>query len=329
MDAAPRTDGEPIDSEPRIKALQSTLGGINLQNIATLDALMTHFTRLIDLTSADDSYVQQLAQTLAPCILRARTENSLTMEERHPYRLVRDLFEHKDVIFGELKRQSSLTARQSSVSNRQRAISSADESQRRQAMEARARAINQERQRAKSPVPTNRHRRDKSTDGSLGRFPVVASPRQPDHNRNVSGSHNKRSSLDVPGDHDTSPPSNRTTDTLEVNENPRESLLPGNGHITPDISGMPGGFGGGPGPHIPPPLDDDIYAAPMPSEQDVKTAPLKRTSMGVPGRRNFSGAGSLKTKGSLGGLEETERTLTDSPVHSGVQLTDKAMDDFS
>src|SRR5436305_13232167 len=93
----------------RISVIQNTLGQLRLANIATLDALTTHFTRLIELTSADESYVSALAQTLAPCILRPRVENSLTMGDRHAYRLIRDLFSHKEAIFGELKRASTIS----------------------------------------------------------------------------------------------------------------------------------------------------------------------------------------------------------------------------
>ncbi|KAF5256357.1 hypothetical protein FOXYS1_13166, partial [Fusarium oxysporum] len=123
--STPSTDA---DESSRIAALQSTLSQLRLTNIATLDACMNHFTRLIDLTSADEAYVASLATTLAPCILRPRTETSLTMEEKHAYRLVRDLFAHKDAIFSALKRMSMVTHSTSVGSNnRPRAIST-DES---------------------------------------------------------------------------------------------------------------------------------------------------------------------------------------------------------
>ncbi|KAJ3502612.1 hypothetical protein NM208_g16690 [Fusarium decemcellulare] len=54
------------DESSRIAALQSTLSQLRLTNIATLDACMNHFTRLIDLTSADETYVSSLATALAP-----------------------------------------------------------------------------------------------------------------------------------------------------------------------------------------------------------------------------------------------------------------------
>jgi hypothetical protein len=189
----------------RISVLQSTLGQLRLVNIASLDALSTHFTRLIELTSADEEYVAALAQALAPCILRPRVDNSLTMHERHSIRLIRDLFDHKDAIFGELKRQSSSLGLASNPSNpRPRAVSS-DESNRRAAMEARQKAI-KEKSRASSPAPTTRHRRDRSTGGpETTRFPVatpggVNSPTSFAERRAAA-----RQSLEVPGSLESTP----------------------------------------------------------------------------------------------------------------------------
>lgn len=291
--------------------LQSTLGQLRLNNIATLDALTTHFTRLIDLTSADDDFVNRLAHSLAPCVLRPRTENTLTLEDRHAYRLIRDLFDHKEAIFGELKRQSS--GGQNSV--RHRAISTGDESQRRAHMEARQKAINEAR-RDRSPAPSNRHRRDKSTDGAPGRFPVVASPR-PDSGRVVSGApaatSNKRTSLEVPGSQDNSPVQPRT-EKPSAPDQLNAQAMDTNGHVSPDFRSMPGGFGGyGPGPHIPPPREDDSPVSDVtpPDTSTSKVGSLKRSAMGS-GRSG--------------------RALTrDEPVESGkgVQLVDKPMDDFS
>ncbi|KAF7548597.1 hypothetical protein G7046_g8619 [Stylonectria norvegica] len=102
----------------RVAVLQQTLSQLRLTNIATLDACMNHFTRLIDLTSADDAYVASLAAVLAPCVLRPRTETSLTLEEKHAFRLIRDLFAHKDAIFSALKRMSTLNHSSSVGANR-------------------------------------------------------------------------------------------------------------------------------------------------------------------------------------------------------------------
>ncbi|KAL9571596.1 hypothetical protein ACKAV7_004238 [Fusarium commune] len=198
--STPSTDA---DESSRIAALQSTLSQLRLTNIATLDACMNHFTRLIDLTSADEAYVASLATALAPCILRPRTETSLTMEEKHAYRLVRDLFAHKDAIFSALKRMSMVTHSTSVGSNnRPRAIST-DESNRKALMEERNRALlekaNASRGRDKSPAPGPRgHRRDRSTGGPETRFPIASPTSAVDRHRTSLGGVIKRQSLEVP-----------------------------------------------------------------------------------------------------------------------------------
>ncbi|OLN84482.1 Rho-GTPase-activating protein 8 [Colletotrichum chlorophyti] len=199
------------DDAARVPVLQQTLSQLRLTNIATLDACMNHFTRLIDLTSADEAYISALATTIAPCILRPRSETSLTMEEKHAYRLVRDLFANKEAIFSELKRMS--TVNHSGSINRPRAIST-DESNRRANMEERNRALLEKaagsRGRDKSPAPSPRgHRRDRSVGGPETRFPIQTSPpgSATDRQRSSLGSviGAKRSSLEVPGSESSSP----------------------------------------------------------------------------------------------------------------------------
>lgn len=340
-------DGDPSekpDPSSRIKVLQSTLGQLRLNNIATLDALMTHFTRLIDLTSADEGYVTSLANVLAPCILRPRTESSLTISERHSYRLIRDLFEYKDVIFGELKRQSSsgtlpsggssgTTTLASPPGGRNRTSSAADESNRRANMEARAKAIS-ERNRDKSPGPGNRHRRDKSTGEGYGRFPVVASPTATTHPpTSVSVADrirqaNTRHSLEVPSSTESSPVTTRD----EAKSLPDPPVT--NGAVPRAV-------------HIPPPAPVQTStdsptrglaqalssAASTPTEEPGSATPqdvekqnsLKRSSMGSGGKYVGRTKGLSRTpgsKGSLGGVREAEVEPT-----RGVTLEDKPMDD--
>jgi hypothetical protein len=52
------------DIRSRVSAIQNTLGQLRVTNIATLDALTQHFSRLIDLSKADDEWISELAQTL-------------------------------------------------------------------------------------------------------------------------------------------------------------------------------------------------------------------------------------------------------------------------
>ncbi|KAH3916003.1 hypothetical protein HBI56_039170 [Parastagonospora nodorum] len=217
------TTATDVSEETRVSVLQSTLGQLRLANIATLDAICTHFTRLIELTSADEAYVTALANALAPCILRPRQESTLSMNERYNYRLVRDLFAHKDAIFGELKRASTLT-HSASGAQRPRAIST-DESNRRANMEERQRAIAAQRSpRAVSPGPnraSGSHRRDRSQT----RFPVNTS--SPTESRRSTLN---RSSLEVPANPDSpaddETTTNGTTEAAPVASTPVEHPAP-------------------------------------------------------------------------------------------------------
>ena len=56
------------DVRSRISAIQNTLSQLRVTNIATLDALTQHFARLIEMTSADEEWVNELAQNLSYCI---------------------------------------------------------------------------------------------------------------------------------------------------------------------------------------------------------------------------------------------------------------------
>jgi hypothetical protein len=290
------TTANEVTEEHRVSVLQSTLGQLRLANIATLDAICTHFTRLIELTSADETYVQALANALAPCILRPKQESSLTMNERYSYRLVRDLFAHKDAIFGELKRASTLT-HSSSGAQRPRAIST-DESNRRANMEERQRAIAAQRSpRAISPGPGSRmsgsHRRDRSQT----RFPVNTS--SPTESRKNTGN---RGSLEVPGDPD-SPTNNGTTATTN-----------GTAEVAPAPAPTPT--------PAPAPVEH-----PAPSSTRV---PFPRKHAGSLTRGNRDSTGSLR---SIDGaprsvtLEDAPRGVTLEDAPRGVTLEDKPMDD--
>ena len=319
------TTAHETTEEGRIKVLQSTLGQLRLVNIATLDAIMTHFT---DLTSADEQYIASLAQNLSSCILRPRTESSLTMDERHSYRLIRDLFAHKDSIFGELKRQSS--AMGISSSSRPRAIST-DESNRRAAMEARQRAI-VNRSRATSPAPRQRHRRERSSGASeIGRFPInVASPAD---RRTAAAS--GRASLDVP-------PSNGSPTSVEhaPTVNTEVVDVPTNGTTadSPESAVVSARGSVSSGSSSPPPAPEtasDDSPTPTPTPAPASSEFEKRNSItrSVGGRYNRKpGLGSLSSfptgaaVGVTSGTESNRSSVVESEP-SRVTLEDKPMDD--
>jgi hypothetical protein len=267
------------------------------------------------------------------------------MNERHAYRLVRDLFDHKEAIFGELKRQSSSLGglggpAAMGPNARPRAVSSTDESNRRAAMEARQKAI-AERTRDKSPAPGNRHRRDKSTDGSMGRFPVVASPQVGTGHGHTTGSRPSlsgqaggpnRYSLEVPGSQDSSP-------VVEKSTKQSPSQTPNNTHpqynetatTTNGTTSMPGAFSQPPTP----PEKDARMPAVVPSavEADVeKKNSLKRSAVGSGGKgKQRAGAGSGGTASMLGrgrgSLTEKQSLQREGNSPQGVTLEDRPMDD--
>lgn len=324
------TTAHETTEEGRIKVLQSTLGQLRLVNIATLDAIMTHFTRLIDLTSADEDYITSLAQAFSPCILRPRFESSLTMNERHSYRLIRDLFAHKDAIFGELKRQSSaLGINSTGHQSRARSIST-DESNRRAAMEARQRAI-VNRSRATSPAARQRHRRDRSSGASeMGRFPInVNSPSSIADRRAVRGP-----SLDVP----TNESAPAAAEVPAIATQVAEPVTNGSSVDSPTSTAASiSGYSGSPSP---PPVstghetvsDDSPTPTPTPavasSEFDKRNS-VSRSSVRMSGRK--AGLGSLSsfpTGSAVGaaGTDSNRSSIAESEPNR-VTLEDKPMDD--
>ncbi|KAK6334073.1 hypothetical protein TWF696_002575 [Orbilia brochopaga] len=226
------THGGEGDDQTRLSVIQNTLGGLLLANIATLDAMVSHFTRLIELTSADEQYYIDLSATFAPCILRPRVESIVTQHDKHAQRLFRDLLSHKELIFGELKRERSLNA------GRNRAPSSTDESSRKANEQARARAVIAARSRPGSPASTGRNRRDSSKGGEFPRIPI--NPTQSP--TNSASASRYRQSLEVPGLGDIDPQQaafaaqesssgfsqtqEHYENSLEDNESPQESKLP-------------------------------------------------------------------------------------------------------
>jgi hypothetical protein len=122
--------GTEEETENRVTALSNALQQLRISNIATLDALMTHFVRLTLLTSADDSYKQALAAHFALALHRPRQETALILQDKHRQRLLLDLLAYKQEIFSQLKRASTTRPR-----------SATDEKDRRMRVEERNKAI--------------------------------------------------------------------------------------------------------------------------------------------------------------------------------------------
>ncbi|EGW33978.1 uncharacterized protein SPAPADRAFT_134326 [Spathaspora passalidarum NRRL Y-27907] len=94
----------------RINGLQNILCDLPKCNIATLDALLTHIARLINIIGSKDETLavtlqSSLAKEFAPLVLRQKEQSELN--DKHQVNFITDLLNHKETIFTELRRQSS------------------------------------------------------------------------------------------------------------------------------------------------------------------------------------------------------------------------------
>ncbi|AQZ19137.1 RGD2 (YFL047W) [Zygosaccharomyces parabailii] len=114
---APGTSDDPPDEKEqqlmeshKIRGLYTTLSSLPKPHIATLDAITTHFCRLIKILKMGDEgqeiaaeFTQSISQEFANCIIHVRLPDGNDLG----YKIFYDLLTHKKEIFGELKRQGS------------------------------------------------------------------------------------------------------------------------------------------------------------------------------------------------------------------------------
>lgn len=315
------TTAQSASESARIQVIQSTLGQLRLANIATLDALITHFTRVIELTEADEAYVTNLANVLAPCILRPKQESGLSMTEKYNVRLVRDLLAHKDAIFGELKRQSSLTHTNSGATRSTRAVST-DESRRREHMEERQRAIaaaqaaqasaGSNRSRQPSPGPSATTPGAKVRDRSRGpvtRFPIsTASVDNSSEKRvmsPVSTTSSNRDSLGVPQS-----PSQTRAQSAYVPTSPPKAPSSSSSQEAPRTNGAL---------HQPPPAEDDP-SEPTSTRERSGTEASKRGSATPAMSASISGPQDFGTPSHYynSSMDSTSTTPVASTAHTSI-----------
>lgn len=106
-----KTEEELLDMESnKIRGLYTTLSSLPKPHIATLDAITTHFCRLIKIIKMGENgqeiaseFTQAISQEFANCIIKVRVTDGNDLG----YRIFYDLLTHKKEVFGELKRQGS------------------------------------------------------------------------------------------------------------------------------------------------------------------------------------------------------------------------------
>ncbi|ODV69317.1 hypothetical protein HYPBUDRAFT_235816 [Hyphopichia burtonii NRRL Y-1933] len=115
--------------DSRINGLQNVLVDLPKSNLATLDALLTHLNRLVNIIGSKDEslsndFKKKLSKEFGNIILRPRMDNNNLynssdlgqvsnnnlngfINEQHQILFINDLFNHKEVIFKELRRRNS------------------------------------------------------------------------------------------------------------------------------------------------------------------------------------------------------------------------------
>lgn len=104
-------------TDSRINGLQNVLLELPKCNQATLDAVLTHLTRLVSVIGSENEEFalelqHRLAKEFGSLVLRPKIDSLNTLEssylnDKFQVILMNDLFDHKEKIFNELKRQSS------------------------------------------------------------------------------------------------------------------------------------------------------------------------------------------------------------------------------
>lgn len=116
----PVGDADENVDKTRINGLQNTLAELPVSNLATLDAILTHFSRLVKIIASKNEDLgsqlrTRLCKEFGSLLLRPKEDTSIS-DGRSGYSAAteilqqhfsEDLFEHKDTIFGELRRRNS------------------------------------------------------------------------------------------------------------------------------------------------------------------------------------------------------------------------------
>lgn len=111
----------------RINGLQNVLSELPKCNIATLDALLTHLKRLVQIIGAKDKEASKNLQNalcleFGKLILRPKTSthselSKSSFNDKHPVSTMQDLLKNKETIFNELRRNSSKTKSNSAANS--------------------------------------------------------------------------------------------------------------------------------------------------------------------------------------------------------------------
>lgn len=110
--------GGESETQERITGLTNVLKNLDRSNLSSLNAICTHFTRLIKIIQENKNetesnnlattFQNDISQEFSNCILRPRYQNNLSLSDKHNFRFFHDLLANKTEIFKNLKPTGSL-----------------------------------------------------------------------------------------------------------------------------------------------------------------------------------------------------------------------------
>ncbi|KAM3578979.1 Rho-GTPase-activating protein 8 [Umbelopsis sp. WA50703] len=97
-----------LDTDTRIKSISNLLSTLPASNYQTTELLFRHLHRLTAgcQPPVNEVLSSKLSIVLGPILLRPRVDNTLTVHDKCPHRLVKDLIDHCDNIFSETAHES-------------------------------------------------------------------------------------------------------------------------------------------------------------------------------------------------------------------------------
>lgn len=114
------------NKDARVQQIKSLCSSLRISQIAALDALAKHFGRLIEIAQPSEQEKNKLADALGPSILKPMTQTAVTLGDKHPALLFKDLIDFGPSILTEIKRNASgARSRNASRKNSRRMASQA------------------------------------------------------------------------------------------------------------------------------------------------------------------------------------------------------------
>ncbi|KAF9969529.1 hypothetical protein BGZ65_011854, partial [Modicella reniformis] len=92
-------DTNDTKNDARISSIRNLLGLLSSARFYTLNEVVRHLSNLIKETSADDAFTTFIAHRWGPVFLRPPEETAVTMHDKHPQRMMRDMLKMTHQIF--------------------------------------------------------------------------------------------------------------------------------------------------------------------------------------------------------------------------------------